>query len=309
MDNVSKSKHIIELARDIIDDIELSKSDAHSILLKCTRLARYTGDEDIRKWIKAELQGYDPKDNIPEIYVTKAGRWTNYEEKSAYVMPLAEVEATIEAQKDKIKMLRIPDSNNDRAFIIATSIKTEIDRVSYTIALLGGIKSRVISMLHDFATTVYYEKTFDNLAESIFDSYKKEVDIRIAESSGDIIEQIPSIVARLTDADKEAISHALTTCRRIIDSFANYIFPPSNETFNIEGNELSLKADKPLNRLNVYIYQNVSSASRKQRLKQNLKNLYERISAGVHADVDAQEARNLFFNVYLILGEILTLRK
>jgi len=40
------------------------------------------------------------------------------------------------------------------------------------------------------------------------------------------------------------------------------------------------------------------------KLRQNLQNLYERVSAGVHSDVDEQEARNLFFNVYLILGQV-----
>jgi hypothetical protein len=36
--------------------------------------------------------------------------------------------------------------------------------------------------------------------------------------------------------------------------------------------------------------------------------LYDRVSTGVHSDVDAQEAINLFFNTYLLLGEILTLK-
>lgn len=309
MDGVSKSKHVVELAKDIIDDIELGKTDAQAILLKCTRLARYTDNEDIKRWIKAELQGYDVIDKVPDSYITKAGRWTNFEERKAYLMPLAQMESSIDALKDKIKMLRIPDSNGTHGMAIVAGIKTELSQATNTVATFGGVKSKVISMLHDFATTVYYERIFDNLAESIFDTYKKEIDTLIAESAGDVIEQIPSIVARLSDNDKESISQALTTCRRVIDSFANYVFPSSDETITIDGNEMSLKADKTLNRINTFVNQNSTSSSRKTKIRQNLKNLYERVSAGVHSDVDAQEARNLFFNTYLILGEILTLKK
>lgn len=117
------------------------------------------------------------------------------------------------------------------------------------------------------------------------------------------------MVARLSDTNKESISQALTTCRRIVDSFADHILPPSEETIQIGDKVLSLKADKPLNRLNAYVHLNCESESRKKKIRQNLQNLYDRISTGVHSDIDAQEARNLFFNVYLVLGEILTLKK
>lgn len=40
-----KSEHIISLAKEIIDDIELSRLDAQSILLKSTRLTRYVDNE------------------------------------------------------------------------------------------------------------------------------------------------------------------------------------------------------------------------------------------------------------------------
>jgi hypothetical protein len=307
MEHTSKSKHVIELAREIIDNIELSEYDAQSLLLKATRLARYVDNEEMRAWLRFEMQGYVSGNDVSEKYMTRTGRWTDKAENKGYWGPYAQIDATIKSSDARLKQLRIPDSSSDSANVIVINISNQIVSVTSTITKLGGIKSRVISILHDFATNVYYERIFDNLAESIFDEYKRKVDLLIAENSGDVIEQIPSVIARLSDNDTESISQALTTCRRIIDSFANHIFPPNDETYNIGGNELSLKADRVLNRLNVYIHQHSSSESRRKKLRQNLQNLYERVSAGVHADVDEQEARNLFFNVYLILGEILTL--
>lgn len=304
----NKTEHILKLATEIMDDIELSRNEPQSILLKTTRLARYVDDSEIRAFLKFEMQGYS-NNELGRKYMTLTGRWTDRDKELGYWYPLSQVEAKIEVENTKLAQLRIPDTSADTARIIVRDIRANISETAVRIAKLGGVKSRVISLIHDFVTNVYYERTFDNLAEGIFESYKKDIDLLIAENSGDIIEQIPSVVARLSESDSESISQALTTCRRIIDSFANHIFPASEETFNIGGNELSLKENNVLNRINVFIYQNCESTNRRKKLKQNLTNLYSRVSSGVHSDVDYKEAKNLFLNVYLILGEILTLKK
>jgi hypothetical protein len=62
-----------------------------------------------------------------------------------------------------------------------------------------------------------------------------------------------------------------------------------------------------LGEINAYISQHTESNSRRQKLRQNLSNLFDRVSAGVHTDVTADEAFSLFLNVYLFLGEVLQL--
>jgi hypothetical protein len=304
---VSKSEHIMTLSREIIDDIELSRLEGQALLLKATRLARYVDDEETRKWLRFEMQGFN-KDEVALKYMSKTGRWTDKEKNEGYWAPLAQLQASAEAQKQKLSLIRIPDTSGDKAVFVIDRVTTQMNAATGNISKLEGIKSRVISLIHDFATNVYYQRTFDFVAESIFDKYKKDVDILIAENSGDILGQIPSVVGRLSDGDKESISQALTTCRRIIDSFANHVYPASDETLEISGNVLSLKQDKVLNRINVFVHLHCTSDSQKKKLRQNLSNLYERVSAGVHSDVDANEAKSLFFNTYLLLGEILTLK-
>ncbi|EOX1298580.1 hypothetical protein ACPDLO_003631 [Vibrio cholerae] len=178
-----------------------------------------------------------------------------------------------------------------------------------SISRYSGIRSKVIALLHKFITDVYYEKVFDSLSESIFEGYKREVDNLISEKCGQVIEQIPTVMERLSSGNAEAISHALTTCRRVIESFADSIFPASDETINIGGNELKLDASKHQNRINAYIHQRCESKSRKQRFRQNLANLFDRVSTGVHNDVSAEEAKALFLNTYLFLGEVLHLEE
>ena len=68
---------------------------------------------------------------------------------------------------------------------------------------------------------------------------------------------------------------------------------------------LKLDASKHQNRINAYVSQITESDSRRKKLRQNLSNIFDRVSTGVHTDVTSDEAFSLFLNVYLLLGEIL----
>lgn len=305
---ISKSEHTLELVQDLLDDLELGRSSGESLILKASRLARIVGAEEIKEWLRFELGGFKSNNDTSLKYMGITGRWTKREENKGYWVPLAQIEALIEAEKSKLAVMRIPDSSGDYNHAVSVATRAMND-ASSNISKFSGIRSKVIARLHIFVTDVYYEKVFDHLSESIFESYKRDVDNLISENCGDVIDQIPSAMERLGSGDSEAISHALTTCRRIIESFADSVFPATDETIEIGGNELKLDAGKHQNRINAYIHNNCESKSRKQRFRQNLSNLFDRVSSGVHKDVSAEEAKALFLNTYLFLGEALHLRK
>tara|TARA_Y100000034_G_scaffold122593_1_gene168238 strand:+ start:67 stop:1005 length:939 start_codon:yes stop_codon:yes gene_type:complete len=303
----SRSEHILELAKELLDDIELSRASAESLILKASRLARWVGSEEIRYWLKLEMKGYNSSNEVSLRYMGITGRWVDREKQRGYWGPLAQHEAAIIAEQAKLHAMRVPDTAGDMAFAATKKVTDEMASSTSYISKLSGIKSRVLANLHEFVSEIYYEKQFDSLSESIFERYKSDVDSFIGDSCGDVLEQIPSVMSRLAEGDQEAISQSLTTCRRVIDSFADNIFPPSEETIEIGGNQLSLAANRHQNRINAYIHQRIDSNSRKKRFRQNLANLYDRVSTGVHNEVKVEEARALFLNTYLLIGEILHL--
>jgi len=61
--------------------------------------------------------------------------------------------------------------------------------------------------------------------------------------------------------------------------------------------------------INAFVYERVKSKSRIIKIRQNLSNLYIRVSTAVHSEVSAEEEKSLFLNTYLILGEILHIEK
>jgi len=61
------------------------------------------------------------------------------------------------------------------------------------------------------------------------------------------------------------------------------------------------------NRLRAYMFDSIGQCSRYERLNKALASIYDRVSAGVHSDVDTGEARALVLHTYLLLGELLSL--
>jgi hypothetical protein len=307
MNNLTEDQYILELSRELLDDIELDRLASDKLLLKANRLARLTGSDEIRQWLGYEMQGYNSQDQISVRYMSLTGRWIDFNEKKGYYGPLAVQEQTIETLKARIDATKISSIEGDWAFRVSTDTRNAHASLGQQIAVIAGIRSRVLGLLHTYISGVYYERQFADTAASTFESYKRSVDSLIAEKAGGVLTKMPSVVARLREGDGEAVSHALTTCRRILESLADAIFPPAEGTFEINGNQLSLDASKYQNRLNAYIAQRTSSASRRTRLRQNLSNLFDRVSTGVHSDVTTDEAFSLFVNVYLFLGELLLL--
>ncbi|MEA3061297.1 MAG: hypothetical protein QOJ94_1078 [Sphingomonadales bacterium] len=253
------------------------------------------------------MSGYNSQDPLALLYMGKTGRWLNYEKKTGYWGPLAQQEATVAALRAKIQSLRVPDISGEWAFAATKNVVDAVSATTNAITSIEGVISRVMALLHSFISDVYYRVQFETLAQSTFESYKRDVDDLIGQSAGEVLKKIPSVVRRLQEGDTEGVSQALTTCRRILEAFADAIYSPSDATIELSGNTLKLDASKHQNRINAYIAQRTSSSSRRQKLRQNLSNLFDRVSTGVHKDVTVSEAYALFLNTYLIMGEVLQL--
>ena len=175
------------------------------------------------------------------------------------------------------------------------------------IATLAPVKAKVLGLLHKFGQSIYYKRLFSGMAETVFEKHKSEIDTLLAGQCGEVLAKFQAVYDRLADGSPEAVSQALTTCRRIIDAFADVIYPASDKTIVAGENTLNLGKQQTLNRINAYVIERCSSEGRRNKLRQNLKNVYERSNAGVHSEVDHKEAQSLLLNVYLLLGETISL--
>jgi hypothetical protein len=320
----SASSHKLSLAKELLDDIELGRLIPENLLLKTIRLARLIEDQETRLWLGYELSGFRTGDPVSLEYMDLTGRWVNKEKKLGYWQSLAQIDAQISTSKLQIQQLNIPNvtfapSSSNPYEVVSLNVASTTEPIKQVlqnltdlnsaIARLSAIRSRVLALIHAFVSRTYYELAFSGLQETIFERHKAIIDVQLADSCGTILEKVPAIYDRLAQGDPEAISQALNTCRRVIDAFADAISPPTDETINIGGNELQLTAKHHQNRINAFIHENCASQSRRQRLRHCLGDLYDRVSAGIHDDIKPVEAQFLFLQTYMLIGEILSLRK
>jgi hypothetical protein len=317
------SEHKLTLARDLLDDVELSRLPAEQLLLKASRLARLLEDTDTQHWLQWELNGY-PDTNAARLWMQHFGRFTNEQDGIGYWVPLAGVSGTIAAMQVQIQSLQVPHvqysptSSNPNEYVTGMAgsniakatepAKGVLDRLQHltsAIQALTSIRSRVMASVHSFAVGVYHKLAFSGLAESIFETHKALIDRLLQDHAPDVLEKAPAAYDRLSEGDAEAVSQAMNTIRRMIKALADTIYPPSDLPREIEGQKYEIGQDKVLNRIKLYLQDKCPSKSRADRLNRMVRDIHDRASAGAHSDITADEARALFLGAYMALGDIL----
>jgi len=304
-----RTGHTIELAAVLLDDIELSRLKPEELLLKASRLARLVEDSETWKWLRFELYGYSATDPLAERFMKDTGRWPNSEDKPRHGESFPRIIDLISIKELELqRMVEKQPRRLDTGLIQGVDTDLTIDKIVLTheLAHLRMIRLSVIDRLHEFVTSTYYELAFSTLAGSIFEKHKLAIDALLRGTAGDALEKIPSIYDRLATGDPEAVSQALNTCRRLIDAFADAVYPPKDSPVDLGGTNYEVGEKNHLNRITAYLHERCTSASRRKRLRRTLRMLYERICTGIHSDVTGQEARSLFLLTYLTVGEILS---
>jgi hypothetical protein len=306
---VGRQEEAIKVADELLADIELKRLKASEIVLKASRLARLVGHDELTEFLGYERDGY-PADGSGAAWIARAGRLVpSKDDGSYYPLSIAKVEAQVQSCQQAIDAMRGGGNySGDAAYISSRDHDSRILVSANNLATWSGIGGQVVATVYDLASEIYHELLFSELQASLVADTQQRVDGSLAAASGTALEKIERVSDRLRDGDPESVSQALTTCRRLIDSCADYVFPAQEEPYAI-GEEATLKVgpQQVLNRLQAHTHAAGASKSRRDRLRRTLSDLYERCSAGTHAEVTVEEARFIFLQTYIVLGEILTL--
>lgn len=304
---MTRQAEALKLADELLADIELSRLSAEKCVLKGTRLARIITDDKTSEWLRYELHGYDESSPRLREFLDMTGRWTDDTKNQHYSVSLPTLEGMLEAEKGRMGALQSTGLAGDYIVIAQNNRFKQINAASQNIARLTAIISGIMAVLHDFAARTYYELLFSEIQAELFGSMQAEIDSRVSPVMGGALSKIDVINERLRTGDREAISHAMTTCRRLIDATADAISPATAESAEIDGQQVATTKSHVQNRLNLYAYKTGAAKGRRDRLRRSLSDVYGRVSKGVHEDVTPAEARFIFLQTYLTLGEFVTL--
>jgi hypothetical protein len=326
MDMVEKSTRISEarsVAASLLDDLETSSLSVDKILMRAKRLARLMRDADAQLWLDFETKGY-PKDfafdslGSCEIYAISSGRYDavagNY-----HVLSLPETEARVYgAQKtldsfSPVAVGAVKDFLEKKATeqLLGDQIRMQrANKDNYT--SYKGLFVSLMAGLHNYATDMYLALELGDAAQDIFESARNEIDSFVRAHCPKAAEKIVAINERIADDSTESRTAALTSCRRLLMTVADSLFPASSVDWkDAKGKARKVGEEQYKNRLLAYMSERSDSNSNEaiigselEFLAARLDAIYEKTCKGVHVDVTAQEARLAVIHTYLFLGEL-----
>lgn len=323
-----KKEECTNLAEEILKNIELSEIPFKSIILKCLRLCRLMNDETGIKLFTYEASGY-PLD--------KSGLLTNeawnlcrisgrihydkdengkYKE-FAFISTISEMEASIEVQLERMKVISDPTSYGDNVTPLAISTaKNTGERNNVTKSIRDDAKriETIKVKIYDYVLKIYNDLLYGNIVEDIFRRNRNTVDNELLNTCPEAIKKLSSIYDNLSSSNEEDWANAIHSCRRILKEVADNLYPPTDKTISVGKKEIKLGEEQYINRLIQYIDSNSASKTYKSIVGTSLEDIGNKLDAlnnaackGTHNKLTKFEAERYLIYTYLFLGDILSL--
>jgi len=276
-------------------------------------------DADAQRWLDLEQRGY-PTDFKGTLGSCGKYAYRFHERTIVVTASLPEVEAEVHGALTMLNKLQTPAINGTAEnYIVAEATKQVMTAAANKLITVKdhyvAAKARYASMrgaLHRWASDTLIALELGNAAETIFEAARVEVDRFVRASVPKAAEQLVAVHERMRERTAESFSQALTSCRRLISSVADAVFPPQAQPYvDGRGRQRTVGEEQHKNRLLAFIETQVTSGSTKTILAAQLEHLaarldatYEKACKGVHDDVSEDEARLVVLETYLFLAEV-----
>lgn len=184
-----------------------------------------------------------------------------------------------------------------------------------TIRGLRKILQRIRQRCHRFLVETEAAVDFTEIAWDAFARVRHLVDARLGAFAPHALNQFRAAYERAAAGDPEARSHALNSCRRILVSLADTLYPATGrEVVGADGKSRKMTEDRYVNRLIQYAADHLKPTSARRLTQASVEELGARLDAindlaakGVHADVSSAEVDQCIVQTYMLTGDLLRL--
>lgn len=319
----------LQVADELLAELETQDIPIDKSLLKAKRLARILADGDAQSWLDFETRGYPSDFHFDKLgncykYAVAGGRIDPAQGKY-WTQSLPELEAQVKAEHHGLTAMGMPASFSPTVENYVASGAT-IQVLSAFQGSLQGQKNAykqaahlfasMKSALHAYAMETHIALQLGNAAEGIFEAARNEVDAFVRTHVPKAAEQLVALAARLREDDVESRSAALNTCRRLLVSVADSVFPPQESPYvDSKGVSREVGPEQYKNRLLAALGRSLLGETARSLITSEIDHLAARLDAvndlsskGVHADVSVEEARLAVIQTYLVVAEVARLQ-
>ena len=168
------------------------------------------------------------------------------------------------------------------------------------------------SALHSYATDCQISLDFGDISSDVFGKAREAVDSFIRQTCPKAAGQLLAAYERLGGNEAEERAQCLASCRRVLLTVADAVFPAQQEEYEDSGGKRrKVGPDDYKNRLLAFLDQRLGSDGtlalvdgQMGHLAARLDAVYSKVSKGVHADVGENEAQLAMIHTYLFLAEV-----
>lgn len=320
-----RQSEAVKLLESTFNDLESPKGSVLSAVQKLYRAADLVENEDVKIWCSVQLgdkKYIEPLNKLLDFFreVQNEKKGTkSYKElegkiteqyKKLNEVGLNKIHYSIEELNIKYNESGGGYSNIgfiEESYSDLVRLKKGNDGTYYKNPLYNHL-SYVRKLAHEHAKELFNKLKFSGTVKSCFDILKETVDDKLLEIKEDLGEQLMIAFKSLSSDKPEEWSHALTSCRRLIEGLADELYPPVDDKINGR----ALGRAQYINRLWAFMDSNISSSSNKELAKSHvdflgswLQGTYKLTNKGVHSELNRLEATKAVFHTYLMLSDIL----
>ncbi len=336
---------VLKLVQTALDEFDGQEFRLSSAIRKAIRIALLRNDYTNLWWLELEILPFEDKDAIErmntrmrlhysdtefralsvligEEYLNRR-KCSEFDERGNWVdkgnicaLGVPEIEVRIETFMKDSEQAVPPQGLHPVDLYFADQTYSKARNTNLTLATeYRSIIKRIENKVYDFLSTTEKQLIYGQINSDIFEQNRQYVDTKLRKIAPDALEQFIAVYRRLGEGDAEARSQALLSCRRILKSVADRLYPARKDpVLGTDGKERLLTDDKYIARLWQYVADKAQGKTAGELLLAGINDLGNRVdrtyaltSKGVHADVPEFEVNQCVIQTWLLIGDILRL--
>lgn len=337
----SPSDQALLLTRQALDDFD--NVPLSVTIRRCLRIARLRGDWVSVWWLdteavdtnkrdsaarKAEMAAYFAAETLDQVHAAVVEEYINtrriapmdseggIKEEQVLGWSVEQLEAHQTSLQRTIDSARPPAGMHPQDLY---SAQEKFEKLSVhfgsTLTNIDLVLSRVRRRVWDFLTRAEQELGYGAVGAEVFADYRAYVDRRLIEVAPEALDQLQSAYARVSEGTPEARAQAVLSCRRVLKSVADVLYPPTDiPLVGPDGVERQLTDDRWVSRLWQFVVDRSGDSRFRKAIQSNMSDLGSRIDAmndltskGVHEAAEPYEVQQAVIQTYVLIGDLLRL--